>query len=479
MTRRAETAQEQYRGSRERLSHIAPTLAAGLPDPERFGGTAENDIAPHGSRASARETAPEPRTGQSVTRGDGRVYRPTYLDKRTGEKRTSSVWWIEFWQHGKQHRESSKSRKESVARKLLRTRTGQVAVGQFVPAADRVTFEQLATMLLDDYRVNGRKSARRATASIARLREAFGALRAIEITADRIASYIGTRLEGATAPATVQKELAALRRMFTLAIRARKLTAAHQPYIPSLEIRNVRSGFFEEAEFRAVLAHLSEDVQPVAEFMYWTGWRTAETLSLTWAQVDFKQGVVRLDVGTTKNDEGRELPFAMLPELEAVLRRQRARTEAVEREAERIVPWVFHRGSRRIKDFLTGWHSACIKAGFAEVVERDGKQVTRSTRRPHDFRRTAVRRYERAGVARSVGMALTGHKTESVYRRYAIVSAADLRDGMAKVARLQQGSAEPPARVAVLGQRRASRTVPAKSRALASRTAIAEGSASD
>ncbi len=53
----------------------------------------------------------------------------------------------------------------------------------------------------------------------------------------------------------------------------------------------------------------------------------------------------------------------------------------------------------------------------------------------YDFRRTAVRNLERAGVARSIAMKLTGHKTESVYRRYAIVAEQDLREGVAKLAR--------------------------------------------
>jgi integrase len=85
---------------------------------------------------------------------------------------------------------------------------------------------------------------------------------------------------------------------------------------------------------------------------------------------------------------------------------------------------VFHRAGRQIRSFHESWHRACERAGAP------GRYV-------HDLRRTAVRNFERAGVPRSVAMKLSGHKTESVYRRYAIVSERDLAEGVRKVADLQ------------------------------------------
>jgi hypothetical protein len=83
---------------------------------------------------------------------------------------------------------------------------------------------------------------------------------------------------------------------------------------------------------------------------------------------------------------------------------------------------------------------------------------TRATKLFHDFRRTAVRNLERAGVSRSVAMKLTGHKTESVYRRYAIVAESDQREGVAKLAALHAAQATASVSViplaAVAGDRR-------------------------
>jgi len=114
------------------------------------------------------------------------------------------------------------------------------------------------------------------------------------------------------------------------------------------------------------------------------------------------------------------------PELKAALTEQLERVKAPERSLGRIVPCVLpHRGKGKragqpCRDFRKAWAGACKIAGVPRRYRRD-------------FRRTAVRNVERRGVPRSVATKITGHRTESVYRRYAIVSDADLREAARKL----------------------------------------------
>jgi integrase len=116
--------------------------------------------------------------------------------------------------------------------------------------------------------------------------------------------------------------------------------------------------------------------------------------------------------------------FPLTPELCGTLACQLERTRLLEVETSQIIPWLFHRGGNPIKDFRSAWQSACERAGLAGRI-------------PHDFRRTAVRNLERAGVPRSAAMAMVGHKTEAIYRRYAIADEGMLREGAIKLAVLR------------------------------------------
>jgi integrase len=150
--------------------------------------------------------------------------------------------------------------------------------------------------------------------------------------------------------------------------------------------------------------------------------------------------MLRLEPGTTKNRAGRGFPFAVLPALKDLLAQQRAYTDLAERRVGAVIPWVFHREGKRVREFHKSWSRAIERAAHS------GEGALRTVTRPgligrlvHDLRRTAVRNLERAGVSRSVAMQLTGHKTESVYRRYAIVAEQDLREGVTKLAVLHGG----------------------------------------
>jgi integrase len=97
-----------------------------------------------------------------------------------------------------------------------------------------------------------------------------------------------------------------------------------------------------------------------------------------------------------------------------LLESQRAQTRALEKQTGRIIPHVFHRHGEPIRDMRGAWDAACERANVPGVWI-------------HDLRRTAMRNLERAGVSRSVAMKLTGHKTEAVYRRYAIADSVAWR----------------------------------------------------
>jgi integrase len=200
--------------------------------------------------------------------------------------------------------------------------------------------------------------------------------------------------------------------------RALKLAELTRPAFSLLREQNVRKGFFERNQFDSVVAHLPDALRPVVAFAYITGWRiNSEVLPLDLRQVDFAAGEVRLDPGTTKNDEGRTFPFTH--DLRTLLQHQKATVDALKAKG-MICPYVFHRDGKPIKNFRHAWITACRNAGVP------GRFV-------HDFRRTAVRNLVRAGVPQSVAKKMTSHKTDSVFQRYDIVSPDDLRVAAARL----------------------------------------------
>ena len=71
---------------------------------------------------------------------------------------------------------------------------------------------------------------------------------------------------GTTDNGEINRELAALKRMFNLAFQAEQIT--RKPHIPMLEENNARQGFFERAAYEAVLVRLPDYLRPPVTFAY-------------------------------------------------------------------------------------------------------------------------------------------------------------------------------------------------------------------
>jgi len=335
------------------------------------------------------------------------------------------IWWIKYYQNGRSFRESSKSRKVRDAKRLLRKREGEIVTSRFTGLEPgRVSFAELAQEFLDDYRINSRKSLVWAERRIERhLKPFFGELRVADITTQHVRTYATKRLEQRASNGSVNRELAALKRMFNLAAAMTPPKVIRVPYIPMLKESNVRKGFFEHSEYLALRRNLPEYLKPVLTFGYYTGARVGEILNLRWRQVDLKGGTVHLDPGTTKNDQPRTIPLAR--ELVHTLKMLKAVHDLSRPDGET----VFTRNGKRIRTFYVAWKSACERTGV-------------SGRLFHDLRRTAVRNMVRAGVPERVAMAISGHKTRSVFDRYNIVAERDLQEAARRLEDHLGGSAK-------------------------------------
>jgi len=358
-----------------------------------------------------------------TTYGAGSVY-------RRGE-----TWWIRYHHRGVLHRESAKSPKRGDATDLLRRRLEACGKGVFVSPRDesKVTVADLLKMLSDDYANNNRRTGKYLAGRVQPIRDHFGNdARAVDVTGDRIASYTRARLDARMAPASVNRELAALRRAFRLAVRHGRLSAA--PPVSLLRESAPREGFVEPETFAAIVAGLASPLDDVARFLYGSGWRKREATHLEWADVDTAAGVIRLRAARSKNGKPRTLPLVGAV-AGVVERRRQARQYQDVGGRTALSRFVFHRQGAPVVDFRKAWAKAVIAAGLYRVVtEPDGTARKVPVLLVHDLRRSAIRNLVRAGVRETVAMSLSGHLTRSTFDRYNITSEQDQREALERVA---------------------------------------------
>jgi integrase len=350
--------------------------------------------------------------------------------KKTGKLPSGLYWhgktiWCQYRHDGKTIRESTGCvRKDDALLKLNEKRVAS-GKGTLVVGAHNVRFEDLVKLVTQYYASEGKKTTPYVSKALA---TAFGGLRVEAITTERIRQYKIDRVEQGVSLSTAKAELRYLRQGFRLALDAERV--AKMPKFGDLQAAT-RSVTVTEDDLPKIMKCLPGWARPIVMFCYITGWRVGsgpnkgEVLNLKWSNVDWPAKLVRLDLGTTKNGEGRTFPFAEVPALKTMLAAQQAARSDSE--------WVFPIPGAscpdlRYRKLRKAFRAACRAA---KVKGPNGEAF-----RLHDLRRAAVRNFSLATVSRNVGKALSGHKTEGVYDDYAGADIAAQRVEVTKLAGL-------------------------------------------
>ncbi len=233
-------------------------------------------------------------------RGTGSLY----------QQKDSAVWWIKYHRNGRSFRESTRTTEKRQATRILAKRLAEISTNTFVgPAHERITVGELAEDLFRDYRINGRETIDDVqTRWRLHIEPFFGSRRVSEVTSDLVAKYVDYRQSEKARNATINREMAALKRMFHIGMYATPPKVFRLPKFPKLTEDNIRTGFLEDAQYKKLIAYCPDLwFRAIVEMGRTYGWRISELINLKAGQVDVEARTIRLEPGTTKNKDGREV----------------------------------------------------------------------------------------------------------------------------------------------------------------------------
>jgi integrase len=342
------------------------------------------------------------------------VYRPTYTDKKTGEKKVSKVWWYDFIYAGKRIIESSKSRRKTLAAEAEKNRRWEMEHG-FNAVTDRRgerirTIGELADDYFEAYKLR-HKSATFAEYALGHVKQHAGSVMVVDFEAQTVLDYQSARLREKAAPKSINEEVGFLLRLMEdrgVIVRA-KLSREK-----SLKLnvgRGVGKAYTPEqktAMLAAAKAANAPAIYPALMLALHAGMRDAEIKEIRWQQIDLTRRI--LTVGDSKTDagEGRTIPLNSSL-LVAMVDHAKWYTEkfgTIDPDWY-VFPWGHPKPSdptRHVVTFKTAWKNVRKKAGV--------------TGRWHDNRHTMITDLAEGGAPDEVIRDIAGHVSKQMLKHY-------------------------------------------------------------
>jgi integrase len=244
------------------------------------------------------------------------VYRPSYIDPKTKEKKTQTVWWYSFMFDGRRIQESSKSARKTVAVEAEKNRRADLERtfnGIEDKRKDRIrSIQEVCEAYLLDYKARHAKSSSFAKYAIGHLKRLLGTALVAEINERALLDYQAARLREQASPKTINEELSFLLRILEErgdVIRAsmrrhKTLTLKADPNIARAFSPNEKAALIAEAHKRR-----SPAIVPALMLALHAGMRDAEIRGLQWGRLDLLNGVAAVGRSKTKAGEGRTIPL--------------------------------------------------------------------------------------------------------------------------------------------------------------------------
>jgi integrase len=253
-----------------------------------------------------------------------------------------------------------------------------------------------------------------------RLKPFFGSMRLDAVTSFTIDRYKKRRLGEGAANGTINRELATLSHLFSMAVewkwidrlpgRPKKLEEGEGRIIALTDAQC-------DALLQAAIRSADTDCWLFVAFGLNTAMRHSEILAARFDQLDL--GNHRLFIPDAKAGQ-REQPIT--PELAAILKRERETRDDGE-------GWIF---PARRKDTKVG-HRTRMDRPFRDAVTAAGLDPQLVT--PHIMRHTAITALVQAGVDLPTIQRISGHKTLAMVMRYAHVHGSHIDRAMKAIGR--------------------------------------------